>query len=638
MGGGGVSAITTGPSSREGARVGWHATSESTTNNVGAEERGTSTSLPVQHTPRAARVEGPDDRLATPARIGYAAAVSTSSWPSALASERTATWLTAVTLGVATLAIALPLLTCVYLPFVDYPQHLGTIAAIHGQSRHDVAQYFVVDYWRSQYLVLYVLGDWLAYPFGVEGAGRATAILSIATLPLAVALYLREHGRPAILGAVAAGIALHVYVFWGFLNYSAGMVSGLVALAAMTRLHRAPDAKNALLLALAALLCFYSHAQLFLWFGLACVVQTLALAPHAGWKTSARVAGLGVLAALPSVLAVWGWLHYSNVVEQGEAGSRSGLAAQVTDAPPSFSPIDELLRDWLAHSFSSFVDHAGEQLALEMLSLVLVLIALRGRVGSTSQSQSQSTSHSHSPSLSLWRRVVAYRAPLAPPFVSRAPEAVLALTFALYLFSPFSYRYIEPINQRFLPLAIALLPVLGPVVMGARARWLVAVFSCALSVHVATVHATHFAQTDEEMGDLSAVLAETRPGHRLLGLMYDRQSAIVGSPIYLHAHQYYQARVGGLACFSFVEFPKSPVQYRAGAEPPPFPPRFEWMPESYDHRVYGDAFDYWLVRHAAHRPMPPPFHAPSPSGAPTPVLVFETDHWSLYARPGLATE
>ncbi len=553
----------------------------------------------------------------------------------ALGSERTALWLTAVTLGVATLALAWPLLTCAWLPFTDYPQHLGTIAAIHGQGNPDIARYFVVDYFRSQYLVLYVLGDWLAYPFGVEGAGRATAILSIATLPLALALYLREHGRPAILAAVAAGIAMHVYVFWGFLNYSAGMVTGLVALAAMTRLHRAPDGKSALLLALAALGCFYSHAQLFLWFGLACVVQTLFLAPASGWRHASKVAGIGALAALPSVLAVYAWLHYSNVVEQGEAGSRSGLAAQVSDAPPSFSPIDELLRDWLSHSFSSFNDHAGEQLALAMLSLVLVLVALRGapaqRAAATAPEPAPAAAFS-------WRQFWAYRAPLAAPYASHAPEAVVALTFALYLFAPFSYRYIEPINHRFLPMAIALLPILGPLALSARARWLVAVLSCALSVQVASIHVAHFAETDEEMGDLGAVLEQTRPGHRLLGLVYDRQSAVVSSPIYLHAHQYYQARVGGLACFSFVEFPKSPVLYRPGTEPPPFPPRFEWMPESYDHHVYGDAFDYWLVRHAAHRAMPPPFHAPSPTGAPTPVLVFEADHWSLYARPDLATE
>jgi hypothetical protein len=561
-------------------------------------------------------------------------ATSPRRWQDALSSPSAALWLTGVTLAVSALAVAFPLATAAWLPFVDYPQHLGTIAAIHGQGNHDVAQYFTVDYLRSQYLFLYVLGDWLATFFGVEGAGRLTAILSIATLPLAVALYLREHGRPAILASVVSAIALHVYVFWGFLNYAAGMTTGVIALAAMTRLHRAPDSRNALLLALAALACFYSHAQLFLWFGLACVVQTLVLAPRAGWKRSLRVAGIGALAAVPSVIGVVTWLRYSNVVEQGEAGSRSGLAAQVTDAPPSFSPIDELLRDWLSHSFSAYNDHAGEQLALEMLAVLLVMIALRG-LASPPRDPVDLTPAVDVPG-PRWRSLLLSRAALAAPYASRAPEAVLALTIALYLFAPFSYRYIEPINHRFLPLAFALAPVLGPTALGARGRWAVALLASALSVHVASVHAAHFAETDEEMGDLASALAETEPGHRMLGLIYDRGSTVVPLPLYLHAHQYYQARVGGLACFSFVEFPKSPVQYRAGAEPPPFPPRFEWMPESYDHRVYGDAFDYWLVRHPAHHPMPPPFRAPSPSGAPMPVVIFETDHWTLYGRPELA--
>jgi hypothetical protein len=551
-----------------------------------------------------------------------------------LGSERASLWLTVSTLVVATLSLVVPLSVVHWLPFVDYPQHLGTIAAIHGQGDPNVSPYFVVEYGRTQYLLLYVLGDWLAYPFGVEGSGRLTAILSVASLPLCVALYLREHGRPAILGALAAGIALHVYVFWGFLNYAAGMSLGVLALAAMTRLHRAPDARHVVLLAIAALATFYAHAQLFAWFGLACIVQTLFLAPSAGWRRSMRVAGLAAIAAAPSVVATWAWLHASNVIEHGEAGSRSGLAAQVTDAPPTFSAIDELLRDWLAHSFSTFNDHAGEQLALEMLTVLLLFIALRGASRARPPSEIAPVAASAGAGL---RRLLA-RSPLAAPFTSRAPEAVLALTTALYLFAPYSYRYIEPINHRFLPLVFALTPVLGPLALGARARWLVASLLVALSIHVASTHLAEFRASDEEMGDLDAILEETEPGHRLLGLMFDRGSTVVSQPIYLHAHQYYQARVGGLACFSFVEFPKSPVQYRPGHEPPPFPPRFEWTPERYDHSVYGDAFDYWLVRHEAHRPGPRVFRTASPSGAAEPVLVFETDHWSLFARPELAHE
>jgi hypothetical protein len=550
-----------------------------------------------------------------------------------LGSERAALVLTVTTLAVATLALVVPLSVVHWLPFVDYPQHLGTIAAIHGQGDPNVSPYFVVEYARTQYLLLYVVGDWLAYPFGVEGSGRLTAILSIASLPVAVALYLREHGRPAILGALAAGIALHVYVFWGFLNYAAGMSLGVLALAAMTRLHRAPDGRRALVLAIASLGTFYAHAQLFAWFGLACIVQTVFLARSAGWTRTRRAVGLASLAALPSLLAVWAWLHASNVLEHGEAGARSGLAAEVSDAPPTFSAIDELMRDWLAHSFSTFNDHSGERLALELLAVLLVFVTLRGVTRARPPAELAPDSLSGA---SWWRRVLLARAPLSAPFSSRAPEAVLGLTIALYLFAPYSYRYIEPINHRFLPLVFALTPVLGPAALGARARWLVASLLVALSIHVAAIHLEEFRASDEEMGDLDAILQETEPGHRLLGLIFDRGSTVVSQPIYLHAHQYYQARVGGLACFSFVEFPKSPVQYRPGHEPPPFPPRFEWMPERYDHSVYGDAFEYWLVRHEAHRPGPRVFRSPSPSGAPEPVLVFETDHWSLYARPELA--
>ncbi|MFO0712481.1 MAG: hypothetical protein U0353_21700 [Sandaracinus sp.] len=158
----------------------------------------------------------------------------------------------------------------------------------------------------------------------------------------------------------------------------------------------------------------------------------------------------------------------------------------------------------------------------------------------------------------------------------------------------------------------------------------------AVAIATGAVHHARFVETDEEMGELADALSHTDPGHRLLGLVFDAQSHVVRAPIYLHAHQYYQARVGGLACFSFVEFPKSPVQYRPGAEPPPFPPRFEWEPMRYDHHVWGDAFDYWLVRHEAHRQPPRVFRAASPTNAAEPVRVIETDRWTLYARPELA--
>jgi hypothetical protein len=554
---------------------------------------------------------------------------------------------TTLALVAACALLAWPLLGVAFLPFVDYPQHLGTIAAIHGQSDPRFSPYFVVEYARTQYLVPYMLGDWLAYPFGVEGSGRATAILSVVPLPLAVAWFLREHGRPAILGAASAAIALHMYVFWGFLNYAMGMIAAIVALAGFARLARRPDAARTALAALLALVCFYTHAQLYAWLGLAAIVQLAAMSPSLGRARALRALGASGLACLPSVIGAFVWIRLSGVVEHGEAGARSGHAAQMSDAPPIFSAPHETVRSWLDHSFGAYHDGSGEHLAIAFFALIGLVIALRGPRGVTpdpaegtppeASPDPERTMPAVEPGASAGLRRWLASLPARGPVRSFAPELVLLLSFAGYLFAPFSYRLIEPINHRFLPLALALLPALGPVsAISLRARWTLSAACIAVAIATGTIHHARFVETDEEMGELSDALAQSAPGHRLLGLVFDAQSRVVRAPIYLHAHQYYQARVGGLACFSFVEFPKSPVQYRPGAEPPPFPPRFEWEPGRYDHHVWGDAFDYWLVRHEAHRPPPRVFRAGSPSGAAEPVRVVETDRWTLYARPELA--
>jgi hypothetical protein len=536
-----------------------------------------------------------------------------------IAADRGERAFTVVVLGVAAIALTMPLATVRWLPFVDYPQHLGTIAAIHGAGDPIFDRYFVVEYARTQYLLLYVLGDLLAYPFGAEGAGRVTAILSIATLPLAVGYFLREHGRPALLGALATPVAMHAYVFWGFLNYAAGMALALVAVGAAARVARAPTRAHGVFLAVAALLCFYAHAQLYAWMGIAALVQLAAMAPALGRARALRATLVSAVAALPSIAGLLWWLRASNVIERGEAGARSGHAAQVAaeGGGPQFAPVAETVRGWLSHSFDVYRDGSGVHLGVAFFAIALLVIAARG-----------------------WRRKGDVASPSGVPngngYVdSSAPELVLVASFALYLFAPFSYRLIEPINHRFLPLALALVPVLGPrLPLDRPLRFGLGAILVGLAIATGQVHAARFSETDREMGNLAGALGQTEPGHRLLGLELDPQSAIVPLPIYLHAHQYYQARVGGLACFGFVEFPKSPVQYAEGAAPPPFPPRFEWTPQRYDHAVWGDSFDYWLVRTETGRRAPQLFRAPSPSGAPAPEPVFESDRWTLYARPG----
>ncbi len=550
---------------------------------------------------------------------------------------------TIAALGVGAVALAWPLLGVEWLPFVDYPQHLGAVAAIHGAGDPTWSQYFVVEYSRSQYLLLYVLSDWLAYPLGVEGAARLTTVLSIAGLPLSLALYLRESGRDPMLGALAVPVALHVYVFWGFLNFAAGMAMALLALAAFTRLCRQPTSRNTTFFALGALLTFYTHAQLYAWLALAALVTLLATAPVAGKKRALAALWRGALGALPSGLGAAYWIYRSGVIEHGEAGTRSGHAAQVAEDPARFSPLADTIRGWLGHSFEIYRDGAGLWIAAAFFFCALVAISLRGAADAEADAEAEADADAEAEAdaeadadadaeTSLARSLRWLRGTPSAPLLSYAPEAVTLLTFGCYLFAPVSYRLIEPISHRFLPLALALLACLGARrLLRPLPRLALAALLIATSIFVGVVHDQRFSVTDEEMGELAEALEHTEPGRRLLGLIHDQASQVVPFATYLHAHQYYQARVGGMACFSFVEFPKSPVQYAEGAAPPPFPPRFEWTPQRYDHRIWGEHFDYWLVRHPPGRPPPNPLHIDR-AAPDAPRVVFESSRWTLWAR------
>lgn len=524
--------------------------------------------------------------------------------------------LTGLVLAVACASVAAPLVLAAYLPFVDYPQHLATVAAIHRAGDPAFGDFFTLEYGRSPYLLFYLASHLFAFVLDVESATRLATVIGVAGLPLALAAYLHAHGRPALFGALASGIALNAWVFWGFVNYALGVTVAIAALAALAEAIRAPSFGRLSLFGVLALATFYAHPQMYAWLAAAALVQTLAAVPALGLRRTFDGAWRALLAALPSAAAVWIWLARSGFIASGEASDRNELARQVAGEVARFAPPEETLRRWLSHSFAMYRDGSGERLAVIFLGVVLLLVILRA---------------------------VETRAPLeasrfgnlpSRPPATVAPELVFALTVAAYFFAPVAYKLVEPISHRFLPVALALLAVLGPGELRRRrgAGWLAGLALLFLSVQTARVHLAAFERTDSEMGEVDEVLARTEPGKRLLGLIYDRGSEVVALPIYLHAHQYYPARIGGLAAYSFAELPKSPIRYRAGLEPPPFPPRFEWTPEAFEADRYTPFFDYVLVRTPPGQPAPRVF---PPGGLDTPRLVFEGPRWKLYAKQSL---
>jgi hypothetical protein len=521
--------------------------------------------------------------------------------------------LTALVLAVACGSVAAPLFFAAYLPFVDYPQHLATVAAIHRAGGPAFGDFFAVEYGRSPYLLFYLASHVFAFVLDVESATRLATVIGVAGLPLALAAYLHANARPALFGALGAGIALNAWVFWGFVNYALGMTIALAALAVLADAVIFPTFRGFALFGALALASFYAHPQMYAWLVAASLVQVLATAPALGLRRTLEGALRAFLAGLPSAAAVGIWLARSDFAVSGEASGRNELARLVAGESARFAPVRETFARWLSHSFGVYRDGSGEGLAALFLGVVFLLVLLRV---AENRPRVESSRFGNLPS----------RRP-----ATNAPELVLALSFAAYFFAPVAYKLVEPISHRFLPVALALLAVLGPVDLRRRhaAGWLAGIALLVLSVETGRVHLTEFERADSEMGELDDALARTKPGRRLLGLIYDRGSEVVGLPVYLHAHQYYQARVGGLAAYSFAELPKSPIRYRPGAEPPAFPPRFEWTPETFDADRYGSFFDYLLVRTRPGQPAPPLMRAGDPAFF---RLVFEGPRWKLYAK------
>jgi hypothetical protein len=522
--------------------------------------------------------------------------------------------LTGLVLAVACGSVALPLLLPAYFPFVDYPQHLATVAAIHRAGEPAFNAFFVVEYGRSPYLLFYLASRLFAFLLDVENGTRLATVLGVAGLPLALAAYLRAHGRPALLGALAAGVALNAWVFWGFVSYALGITVAVAALAALANAVRYPTFGAFALFGALALAALYAHPQTYAWLAAASLVEVVAMAPALGLRRTLAAAGKALLAAVPSAAAVAVWLARSEFLASGEASGRNELARLVAGEDARFAPVGETLARWLPHSFGVYSDGSGERLAAGFLGVAFLLVLLRL---AETRAGAEPSRFGNLPSRH-------------PP--TAAPELVLALSAAAYFFAPVAYKLVEPISHRFLPVVLALLAVLGPTDLRRRraAGWIAGAALLALAVQTARVHAAQFERTDSEMGELDEALARTKPGRRLLGLIHDRGSAVVRLPAYLHAHAYYAARVGGYAAYSFAELPKSPVRYRPGFEPPALPPRFEWTPEAFDVGREGRFFDYVLVRVRPGAPAPP-LSAGEAGGF---RLVFDGPRWKLYAKPG----
>jgi hypothetical protein len=520
-------------------------------------------------------------------------------------SRRRAAWLMALLVAAALAASAF--WVTLRPPLQDLPQHLAAARVLldreHAGFRFD--ELYTVDWLRSQYLGTYVLLGALFYPLRLFTdepllwASRVLLTLLALAWPLSFELLYRRLGRRAGLGAFTLVFFFNAHLILGFTNFLLGIIACALALACLSGARSRQRSGNGAAAHIvgwgaACFACFYFHVVPFgLLAGVlaGCAAQDLAAIllsrSRAATTESARrsMSPWLYVAFLPALLAALAWMFTPAGVSAREAAQGAGARGRATYQSVLTNWAE--LETWLTSTFASPWDTRLARAALGLLATWMLLELARA--------------------IGLLRR-----SSEAAPASARAGDpgdrwllwllrACVPINAAMYFVLPSSYDWIWPINARFPLLALLFLPFWLPAA-GApapaglqRLRALSVGALLLLAAAQGLVARQAFAGFAGEMRGFDDLLANIPAGRRTAALIYGRGSRHVGFAPFLHVGSYYQAERGGVAFFSFADFPQSPVRFRPEQRPPRVPPRWEWMPERVKDRDLA-WFDFVITR------------------------------------------
>jgi hypothetical protein len=471
-----------------------------------------------------------------------------------------------------------------YLPFTDLPQHVAAIASLrhYGDPAWHVRDYFELQLGRSQYLLYYLAGALLAFPFGTaERANRVLLSLVALALPYALRALLRALGRDERLALFAVPLFWSQSLLIGFFNYVAALPLLLVSLALAVRDAASPSLRRTALLAACAVALFYLHLSAFLLFAPCAAIASLAFAPR-----TTRAALRSLWWTAPALLCAIAFLASSPVVHPGQIGWTQPMAM-------SWEPPLEAVRH-LPDALLDIWPTDADQLVLVALVCCAAVLA--------------------------WPSSESSRSDVA----TRVAASWLAIAALFYFAFPVQVGWLWQLNERY---AIAF-TLLVPTVLRPARGWRSAVPLAAVALAglvSAGIAARQVRAFNAEVDGFDRVLSAARPGERLIALIYDRGSRAARFSPYLHFGSYYRARGGGVAAFSFAELPQSPLRYRDATAPPFHPAHWEWEPWQFRNATDGAYYDYVLVRGRVD---------PFARAGPGPIwhVVAREGLWSLYAR------
>lgn len=437
------------------------------------------------------------------------------------------------------LAVALinaaPLWAARYLPFTDLPEHVAASATLRhwfDPAWHDRETY-ALAFGKSQYLAYHVAAALLDVTGHHPVLANRILLTAVAiALPFALRALVRAYGTDERLALLACPLFWCRPVVIGFLPYVAALPVLLFVLSLVVKQLRDPTRRRACALAALSVLVFYLHISAYAVLLMVSLVLTALprvdeAAPRARRSLVTFAASCAWLAPSLLALAAWGLLSDAD----------GGPALLAHETAVRYVPQASLGFFFAVWTHDVWVSHLDEYLAVVFWLIVVWLGAQR-------------RSSEASGAWGLAARVA--------PFVC---------VLVLYVAVPFKIGAGAMLNVRLGVLMALLVLVVPRPDPGAASRWAF-LLAAALTVVGAVNAAVQIHRSQRELGDFDAVLAQIRPGARVLALHFSRDSAITHSAPWVHVLAYHRTRRGGVASMSFSEMSHWPIQYRPGARPP----------------------------------------------------------------------
>lgn len=466
-------------------------------------------------------------------------------------------------------------------PLQDLPFHLATIRII--KSFHDPAFGFdkelVLTLGRTQYVVYYLLAALFSTVIGLVAANVVLVSMYLGGTVLALRELLRALGKDERLSLFVVPLLVNLLFVYGLLQFLFGIPVMLWALATAVRHFEKPTRRTTVLLAVLALVLFYSHVFPFGIF----VIGFVAMFP---WETPQRWLR-ALLPTLPAATVVVWWLAFT------EAGRLVFGAATDNSRDPHKGPEAAILDlpNWFTNVFR---DSSDEYVLIATVLLVLLTLGLSA--GERDRSKP----------------------------VSRRYVVLPMLCVVLYFVLPEGHGYIWLIAQRFpLLFAITSIPLLR--MPGGLRGALVLTASLALAGFTTVNTCRHFIKFEQdEVGDIDGAIDAMAPRSKVCALIYDKSSNVMVNQPFLHFGSYYQMEKGGVVEFTYAGYAHWPVDFKPGHYPPPGGSarlRWEWTPEQVPISEIFPYYDYVLTRGAGFRPPPGTYHA-----------KWKSPHWTVWEK------